>query len=96
MSLKNFYGEDSSNRAYLVAVALPGEEDTIDRSLDELEDLALTCGFGVVGRVTQNLSSISGATFIGSGKLAEISELAQNADVDHLIFNTELSAAQFR
>lgn len=96
MSLKNFYGDDSSTRAYIVAVALPGEEDTSDRSLDELEDLAKTCGFEVVARVTQNLKSINCRTYIGSGKLTEISEMAENADVDHLIFNTELSAAQFR
>ena len=80
----------------MVAAALPGEEDSIDRSLDELEDLANTCGFDVVARVTQNVKSISGSSYIGSGKLAEISEMAKNADVDHLIFNAELSAAQFR
>ena len=96
MSLKNFYGENSSNRAYLIAVALPGEEDTVERSLDELEDLAETCGFEVVGRATQRLEKIDGSTHIGSGKLAEMSEMAANADVEHLIFNAELSSAQFR
>ncbi|NLC40637.1 MAG: GTPase HflX, partial [Clostridiaceae bacterium] len=96
MSLKSFYGNEDNRRAYLVAAALPGEEDSIDSSLDELEDLANTCGFDVVARTTQNVKSISGSSYIGSGKLAEISEMAENADVDHLIFNAELSAAQFR
>lgn len=96
MSLKNFYGDENSTRAYLVAAVLPGEEDSIDPSLDELEDLANTCGFEVVARVTQNVKNINGSSYIGSGKLTEISEMAENADVDHLIFNTELSAAQFR
>jgi GTP-binding protein HflX len=96
MSLKSFYGNENYRRAYLVAAALPGKEDSIDHSLDELEDLANTCGFDVVARVTQNVKSISGSSYIGSGKLAEISEMAKNADVDHLIFNAELSAAQFR
>lgn len=97
MSLKNFYGDNNATRAYLVAAVLPGEEaEDVDRSLDELEDLAKTCGFEVVARITQNLKSINGRSYIGSGKLDEISEMAENADVEHLIFNAELSAAQFR
>lgn len=97
MSLKNFYGDNNATRAYLVAAVLPGEEEEdVDRSLDELEDLAKTCGFEVVARITQNLKSINGRSYIGSGKLDEISEMAENADVEHLIFNAELSAAQFR
>lgn len=98
MSLDSFYSDSDINnkRAYLIAAVLPGEEEIAERSLDELSDLAVSCGFELAGRVLQRVKSISGKTYIGSGKLNEISEMAENADVGHLIFDTELSSAQFR
>ena len=52
----------------------------IERSLDELEDLAKTNGFHVLGRVVQKLERIDGATFVGTGKLTEIAEMAEEME----------------
>ena len=83
--------------ALLVAVEVSGQNrQAVDRSLDELEDLALTNGFTVRGRVIQRLDRVDGLTFVGSGKLIEIVEEAEKQGADYLIFDGELTPAQTR
>ena len=58
--------EISNEKALLVGVIIPGTTDTIiHEHLDELELLAETAGAEVVGRITQKVSKINPATFIG-------------------------------
>ncbi len=64
--------------------------------LDELADLAKTNGFHVLGRVVQKLERIDGATFVGTGKLTEIAEMAEDMEAEYLIFNGALTPAQTR
>ena len=86
-----------SGRAILVAVDLrPYDGERVERSLDELEDLAKTNGFTVVDRIVQRLDKVDRNTFVGSGKLREIVERAEEIDADFLIFDGELSPAQTR
>ncbi len=67
-----------SGRAILVAVDLrPYDGERVERSLDELEDLAKTNGFTVVDRIVQRLDKVDRNTFVGSGKLREIVEWAE-------------------
>ena len=86
-----------SGRAILVAVDLrPYDGERVERSLDELEDLTKTNGFTVVDRIVQRLDKVDRNTFVGSGKLREIVEWAEEIDADFLIFDGELSPAQTR
>ncbi len=86
-----------SGRAILVAVDLQvSDTHRVERSLDELEDLAKTNGFVVVDRVIQKLNKIDNSTFVGSGKLKEITDMAESLDAEYLIFDGELSPAQTR
>ncbi len=90
-------GKKEDTAALLVAVDTgKGRSGAVDRSLDELEDLAGTNGFSVKGRVVQRLERPDGVTFVGSGKLLEIAELAQEKEADYLIFDGELTPAQTR
>lgn len=83
--------------ALLVAVdSSKTGQDVVSRSLDELEDLAGTNGFVVKGRVVQRLEKPDGLTYVGSGKLLEIVEMARDMEVDYLIFDGELTPAQTR
>lgn len=83
--------------ALLVAVDTGrGGQGAVDRSLDELEDLARTNGFTIKGRVVQRLQRPDGATFVGAGKLAEIADLAQETGAAYLLFDGELTPAQTR
>ena len=69
--------------------------------LDELEFLAQTAGAEVVKRFTQRLEHPHSATYVGSGKLTEISEYVEmrkdtDEEIGMVIFDDELSAKQLR
>ncbi len=83
----------AASRALLVGVEVKAYRPlfTVEESLDELELLAQTAGVDVRGRVTQRLSQVDSATFIGSGKLREIAELLAERDASIVIFDDELS-----
>jgi GTP-binding protein HflX len=80
-------------RAILVGVAEKGSRPllTLVDSLRELELLVDTAGMSVVGQITQNLSRIDPATFIGSGKVEEIKDLLLATDAKAVVFDDELS-----
>ncbi|MEP7286884.1 MAG: GTPase HflX [Chloroflexota bacterium] len=80
-------------RGFLVGADVRGSRPLIplESSLDELALLADTAGIEVVGRAMQHLNHIDPATFIGSGKVEEIRELATSALADVIIFDDELS-----
>ena len=80
-------------KALLVGVSLFSDENLLplEDSLVELALLADTAGVEVVGSVTQNLNTPNPKTFIGSGKVEEVKILAQELDVDLVIFDNELA-----
>ena len=81
-----------------ILVGLEDDRDLIpiDASLDELEELAATAGASAVGRLTQKRDRPDVRTFLGSGKLLELKDLANLTDADTIIFDSELSPAQLR
>ena len=78
----------------LVAVVVDGHDDDTDASLDELELLVDTAGADVVGRLTQRRRAPDPATYVGSGKAAEIKQMAEATDCDTVVFDDQLSPAQ--
>ena len=87
-----------ARRAFLMGVSVRGQESLFDTasSLDELAQLARTAGLEVVGRDRQNVDHIQPATYIGSGKVAEVRESCKELDAELVIFDDELSPAQLR
>ena len=84
-------------KALLVGVIQPGmTEALIHEHLDELELLADTAGAEVVGRITQRVSKINAATFIGKGKADELLKQAQELGVKLILFDDELSPGQIK
>ncbi|MFM8971513.1 MAG: GTPase HflX, partial [Actinomycetota bacterium] len=69
---------------------------TDESSLDELELLADTAGADVVARELQRRTVPDPATYIGSGKAAELQAVTEALDVDVVVFDDELSPAQQR
>ncbi|MBR4443494.1 MAG: GTPase HflX, partial [Clostridia bacterium] len=67
-----------------------------DESLDELESLTNTAGAIVIQRVLQKRQRPDPATFIGSGKVQELALICQASEIDLVIFDDELTAAQSR
>ncbi len=72
-----------------------GEFD-IERAMNELEALCETAGAKVIAHFVQKTNTIQAATFIGQGKLQEISDFCEKNEVDTVIFNHELTASQMR
>ena len=64
--------------------------------LDELEFLADTAGARVEKQFFQRLDVPNPATFVGSGKLEEISNFIKIHEIDTVIFDDELSPTQLR
>ncbi|MGN0623852.1 MAG: GTPase HflX [Oscillospiraceae bacterium] len=81
-------------RVMLCAVDV-GEYD-VERSLDELQELAQTAGAETVVRITQKRPSFEPATCIGTGRLEEMAEICERDEIDQIIFDHELTATQIR
>lgn len=62
----------------------------VEESLDELARLAETAGLLVVSRTWQRFDRPDANTYIGSGKVEEIKALAEEQDVDVILFDDEL------
>ena len=85
----------ASEAAVLVGVFLPNRESP-DTKLEELEGLASTAGVRVVGRLTQRRPTPDATTYLGHGKVEELTMLAAAADADLVIFDNDLSPGQTR
>jgi len=66
------------------------------RSLDELAELAETAGAEVICFVLQNRGTPDPGTYIGSGKVEELSQLIEDFDATGIICDDELSPAQMQ
>jgi GTP-binding protein HflX len=84
-------------RAALVGL-FTGPSRTFDpeHSLDELAGLATAAGADVRLRVLQERAKPDPATFLGSGKVTSLAAAADEASIDTVIFDNELSPAQLR
>ncbi len=81
-------------KCILVGVDMGDSEWGVDSSLDELGRLAETAGAVPVGRLVQKLDRVSPKTFLGSGKVEELKQLAETLEADVVIFDNELSPTQ--
>ena len=79
--------------AILVGVYLEGEGKNLS-PLSELAGLAEAAGVREAGRIIQRRYKPEGATYIGSGKLAELKELVEATDADLVIFDNNLAPSQ--
>ena len=88
--------KEGASRAVLVSVCTKDDtEESCERSLDELARLLETAGGEEAGRVIQNRETPDRATFIGSGKLAELAEFIKNdGDIALAVFDNELTPSQ--
>ncbi len=89
--------KDTAQAAILVGTCKDGAAlEACECSLDELERLLDTAGGTVYARVTQVKDKPDARTYIGSGKVAEIAQLVQHAEIHLVIFDVELSPSQIK
>lgn len=86
--------EAEAARAFLVTVAL-GRQRQFDAG-EELTELVLSDGLQPVGLMQARRDKPDPATYLGSGKIEEIAQLAKAANADVIVFDAALSAAQER
>lgn len=85
-----------NERAILVGLKLPQEAGAFESSLDELGALVETAGGKVVMVLTQSREKPVGATFVGKGKIEELSHLIEELEADLVVFDRELTPVQLR
>ncbi|MBE6018315.1 MAG: GTPase HflX [Lachnospiraceae bacterium] len=88
------------NNTELKKVILVGLEtaETADfeHSMEEMESLIEACDMQVVGILTQKLPHPEAGTYLGKGKVEELSDLAQALEAEYCIFEGNLSPAQLK
>ena len=82
--------------AGLAADIMKPRDRSTEESLDELEALLETAGGVCLGRVLQNRRAPEPRTFIGEGKVTELSELAKANECTLAVFDNELTPSQMR
>jgi len=85
----------SLERTVLVGIITLEQPKTIlEEYLNELNFLTYTAGGTVVKRFTQKMDSPDPKTFLGKGKMEELSSYIKIHDINSVIFDDELSPAQ--
>ena len=88
---------NKQERAVLIGLITSSQDEFKSAEyLDELEFLIDTAGGVPVKRFVQRLDNPDPRTFVGSGKLEEITAYIQAEGIEMAVFDDELSAAQIR
>ena len=80
----------------LVGVLLPDTKADLSNPLGELAALAEAAGTEVMDSIIQKRMKLSASYALGKGKLAELVERANDAEVDAIIFDNDLTPRQIR
>jgi len=89
--------EKPVEKAILIGINYPGQDEQVTNDyIDELSFLTETAGAVPVKRFIQKLQKPDPRTFIGSGKIVEVSQFISENSIDIAIFDDELSASQIR
>lgn len=87
--------EELAERVILVGVS-EQEGDDAEDSVAELAELAKTAGAAVAGTLIQKREQIHPGTYVGTGKVAELAELAERTAATGIVCDDELTPAQLK
>ena len=79
-----------------MSVSLPERPWTSADPCDEIRGLAEAAGARVVGELTQKRHDIQLGSYIGTGKIRELTDLVDSLGADVVVFDNDLSPAQAR
>lgn len=84
-------------RAIILTIDVAGQTSwKIEDKAQELERLAFSCGVDIVSSEVCRLKEITPTFFIGSGKVDELTQLAEELGANVVIFSEDLSPSQQR
>lgn len=84
------------DKAILVGLNVNQNEESVRKSIDELEHLALALDIKTKDKIIQNAKQITPKYYVGSGKVQEIKKMIEVLDIDIVIFDDTLSPAQLK
>ncbi|WP_100404399.1 GTPase HflX [Bacillus solitudinis] len=87
---------ETLERVILVGCNIQKTEDEFEQSMNELKSLAETAKGTVVGVIDQKRDRVESSTYIGKGKVQELTALIEELEADIVIFNDELTSSQMR
>jgi GTP-binding protein HflX len=87
--------ENLEEKVILVGISEQDGDDAED-SLAELKELVKTAGASVVGSMIQKREKIHPGTYVGTGKVEELSQLIAQTGATGIVCDDELSPAQLR
>lgn len=90
------YENESLRPPLAVLAGVDTGEYDMERSMEELRELADTAGYETAGILTQKKSEPDAATCLGAGRLEELAQFVQSSGADGVIFDQELSPLQIR
>lgn len=82
-------------KVLIVGVNINGRE-YFKESMEELVSLVEACNMQVCGKIEQNLKVVNKPLYIGTGKVAEVKDMAKECMAEVIVFNNELSPTQLR
>ena len=82
--------ENKQQQTAVLAAVDTGEYD-VQRSVDELEELAKSAGAEVLGRMIQRKDRPDPATLMGAGRLEELADFVRSSEAELVIFDHELA-----
>lgn len=88
-------GGDQRERALLASVTTDSVAEA-EESIEELAELARSCGVVVLDQIIQRRSQLDPRTLVGSGKLKDLLVHSMQLGVDMIIFDRDLTPAQVR
>lgn len=89
-------GQERPERALAAGILLPDTTADLRNPLGELIALAEAASVAVVDSMIQKRTELTAAHGLGKGKLAELAQRVEDADVDVVIFDNDLSPRQIR
>ena len=87
--------EEGFTRVLLVGLD-SGEEREFDRSMEELASLAEAACKQVAGIIIQRMEAVNKTLYIGTGKVKEVREYAQECGAEEVVFDNTLTPSQVR
>jgi GTPase len=89
--------QSRQERAVLIGIIYPGQDEgEVKEYLEELAFLTETAGAEPVKTFVQKLDAPNPKTFVGTGKIEEVSAFIEENQIDIAIFDDELSPSQLR
>jgi GTPase len=94
VQLKRPAGRNDGNALTAGATTAASRGQVMSEHLDELADLVDTAGGIVVGKLTQQIDRPNPATYLGKGKIEELSQRIADTEATLIVFDDELTPAQ--